>query len=65
MQADRTGSLATELEVDPAQTAGGREPFLFSQCQPIHARTLAPVPDNARVRLTYEAAITVPRRSRP
>ncbi len=44
----------------PAQTAGGQEPFLFSQCQPIHARTLAPVPDSARVRLTYEAAITVP-----
>src|SRR6266446_5541704 len=44
----------------PEQTAGGRHPFLFSQCQPIHARTLAPVPDSARVRLTYEAAITVP-----
>ena len=44
----------------PEQTAGGREPFLFSQCQPIHARTLAPAPDSARVRLTYEAAITVP-----
>ncbi|PYQ21259.1 MAG: hydrolase/aminopeptidase [Acidobacteria bacterium] len=42
------------------QTEGGRHPFLFSQCQPIHARTLAPVPDSARVRLTYEAAITVP-----
>jgi leukotriene-A4 hydrolase len=44
----------------PEQTAGGRHPFLFSQCQPIHARTVAPVPDGARVRLTYEASITVP-----
>ena len=44
----------------PAQTEGGTHPFLFSQCQPIHARTLVPVPDSARVRLTYEAAITVP-----
>ena len=43
----------------PEQTAGGRHPFLFSQCQPIHARTLAPLPDSARVRLTYEAAVTV------
>jgi aminopeptidase N len=44
----------------PSQTEGGHHPFLFSQCQPIHARTLLPVPDSARVRLTYEAAITVP-----
>jgi leukotriene A-4 hydrolase/aminopeptidase len=44
----------------PRQTEGGRHPFLFSQCQPIHARTLAPVPDSARVRFTYEAAIAVP-----
>jgi leukotriene-A4 hydrolase len=45
----------------PPQTEGGRHPFLFSQCQPIHARTLVPVPDSARVRFTYEAAITVPK----
>ncbi len=44
----------------PEQTAGGAHPFLFSQCQPIHARTVAPLPDTPRVRLSYEASVTVP-----
>ncbi len=46
--------------LSPEQTAGGRHSFLFSQCQPIHARTLAPLPDTPRVRLAYEASLTVP-----
>jgi leukotriene-A4 hydrolase len=46
--------------LDPPQTAGGRHPFLFSQCQPIHARTLVPVPDTPAVRLSYEAEVVVP-----
>ena len=46
----------------PAQTEGKREPFLFSQCQPIHARTLAPLQDSPRFRVTYEADVTVPER---
>ncbi len=44
----------------PEQTAGGRHPFLFSQCQSIHARTVVPLPDSPRVRLSYEAELTVP-----
>jgi len=46
--------------LSPEQTEGGSLPFLFSQCQPIHARTMAPLPDTARVRMSYEAEITVP-----
>jgi leukotriene-A4 hydrolase len=57
----RTSPEAPGLQwLDPEQTAGGRHPFLFSQCQPIHARSLVPVPDTARSRITYEAEVAVP-----
>jgi leukotriene-A4 hydrolase len=57
----RTSPEAPGLQwLDPEQTAGGQHPFLFSQCQPIHARSLVPVPDTARNRITYEAEVVVP-----
>jgi len=44
----------------PEQTAGGKQPFLFSQCQAIHARSLVPCQDCAVARVSYDAEITVP-----
>ncbi len=45
---------------EPGLTLGKRQPFLYSQCQPIHARTIVPCQDTPRVRVSYAATVTVP-----
>lgn len=57
----RTSSEAIALQwFEPEQTAGKRHPFMYSQCQAIHARTIVPIQDTPRVRVSYSANVAVP-----
>ncbi|KAF8508488.1 hypothetical protein JB92DRAFT_2732664 [Gautieria morchelliformis] len=56
-----TTAQSTALQwLDEAQTAGKQFPYLFSQCQPIYARSLLPVQESTHPFLnqTYNASVT-------
>jgi aminopeptidase N len=46
--------------LDPGRSGSGAHPFLYSQCQSIHARSIAPLQDTPSVRARLDVRLTVP-----
>ncbi|WP_126244023.1 M1 family metallopeptidase [Chitinophaga rhizosphaerae] len=58
----KTATTATALQwLEPAQTLGKNQPFLYTQSEPTYARTWIPGPDGPGIRFTYTARVTVPK----
>ena len=47
--------------LDAASTAGGQYPYVFTQCQAIHARSLLPCQDAPGTKIPYTAKVKAPK----
>jgi len=47
--------------LEPAATAGGQHPYVFTQSQAIHGRSLFPCQDSPGAKLTYSADVAAPK----
>ena len=55
-----TAECAALQWLSPELTVGKVHPYLFTQCQAIHARSLLPCQDTPFVKATYTASVTAP-----
>jgi leukotriene-A4 hydrolase len=56
-----TTEMGTALQwLTPAQTSNKKHPYMFSQCQAIHARSIFPCQDSPDVKSTFDFNITSP-----
>ena len=46
--------------LNPDQTAGGKLPYMFTQCEDINCRSVVPLQDTPSNRITYSASMTAP-----